>query len=51
MMTASELNAALGVVTQPEAVTVVSQPMNGTQPNCDNLLTCNLTFDCSWATD
>lgn len=48
-MTLAELNAALGLVDEPRAVTKVRPEVFGTQPTCDNALSCSFTINCGSA--
>jgi hypothetical protein len=45
-MTLAELNSALGLVDDPKAVSKVRTEFFGTQPTCDNMLSCAYTINC-----
>jgi hypothetical protein len=52
-MSLSDLNAALGLVEDPRDLVnrnATSFFVEGTQPGCDNLLSCSYTINCGSAT-
>lgn len=48
-MTLAELNVALGLVDEPKSVSKLNPEFNGTQPTCDNSLSCSYTINCGSA--